>query len=285
MDKDILIQQRNEITEHFIYLKLSKISKDEHNKNILKNISDEELKHYNFWKNITKQEFKPNKFKIFKYVFLAKIFGLSFALKLMESGEESAQKFYSKYEKKYPKVREVIEDEQNHEKKLINILKDERLSYAGSIVLGLNDALVEFTGTLAGLTFAFANSSIIAITGIIMGIAASLSMAASGYLSSKEEENTDQNPIKAAIYTGIAYILTVILLVLPYFIFSNVYVSLVVMLIVTVLIIAAYTFYISVAKELKFKKRFLEMALISLGVALLSFIIGYSVKLIFGIDV
>lgn len=284
MDKDILNQQKNEITEHFIYLKLSQLSEDEHNKKILKSISDEELKHYNFWKNITKQEFKPNQLKIFKYVYLAKIFGLSFALKLMESGEEDAQRFYSKYEKKYPKVREVIEDEQNHEKKLINILKDERLNYAGSIVLGLNDALVEFTGTLAGLTFAFANSSIIAVTGIIMGIAASLSMAASGYLSSKEEENTEQNPIKAAIYTGIAYILTVILLVIPYFIFSNVYVSLAVMLLITVVIIAAYTFYISVAKEIAFKRRFMEMAFISLGVALLSFIIGYSVKLLFNIE-
>lgn len=285
MDKDILNQQKNEITEHFIYLKLSELSEDEHNRKILKSISEEELKHYNFWKNITKQEFRPNNLKIFKYVFLAKVFGLSFALKLMESGEEDAQKFYSKYEKKYPLVREVIEDEQNHEKKLINILKDERLNYAGSIVLGLNDALVEFTGTLAGLTFAFANSTIIATTGLIMGIAASLSMAASGYLSSKEEDNTEQNPIKSAIYTGVAYIITVALLVAPYFIFSNVYVSLIVMLLITVLIIAAYTFYISVAKEIEFKKRFLEMALISLGVALLSFIIGYSVKLIFGIEV
>lgn len=285
MDKDILNQQRNEITEHFIYLKLSQLSKDEYNKKILKSISDEELKHYNFWKNITKQEFKPNKLKIFKYVFLAKVFGLSFALKLMESGEEDAQKFYSKYEKKYPKVREVIEDEQKHEKNLINILKDERLNYAGSIVLGLNDALVELTGTLAGLTFAFGNSTIIATTGLIMGIAASFSMAASGYLSSKEQDSTEENPIKSAIYTGIAYIITVIFLVGPYFIFENVYVSLIVMLLMTVLIIAAYTFYISVAKEIAFKKRFIEMAFISLGVALLSFVIGYSVKLLFNIEV
>ena len=285
MDKEILNQQKNEITEHFIYLKLSQLSKDEHNKKILQEISNDEFKHYTFWKSITKQDLKPNKITIFKYVFLAKVFGLSFALKLMESGEESAQEFYSKYEKKYPHVKNIKKDEEIHEKKLINLLKDERLNYAGSIVLGLNDALVEFTGTLAGLTFAFANSSIIAVTGIIMGIAASLSMAASGYLSSKEEENTEQNPIKAAIYTGIAYIITVILLVIPYFIFSNVYVSLAVMLLITVLIIASYTFYISVAKEIAFKRRFIEMAFISLGVALLSFIIGYSVKLLFNIEV
>lgn len=285
MDKDILNQQRNEITEYYIYLKLAEISKDEHNKKILKEISQVELKHYNFWKNITKQDLKPNKLKIFKFVFLAKTLGLEFALKLMESGEEVAQNFYLKYEKIYPKVKDIIKDEEDHEKKLINILHDERLNYAGAIVLGLNDALVEFTGTLAGLTFAFANSQIIAITGLIMGIAASLSMAASGYLSSKENEKSEQNPLKSAIYTGIAYIITVSLLVAPYFIFKNVYISLFVMLLTTVLIIAAYTFYISVAKELQFKKRFIEMAVISLGVAFLSFLIGYSVKLLFGINV
>jgi len=260
------------------------LNQDDHNRKILKEISKEELKHYNFWKNITKQDFKPNKFKIYWYVFLAKTLGLSFALRLMESGEENAQRFYSKYQKEYPKVKEIIEDEEAHEEKLINILNDERLSYAGAIVLGLNDALVEFTGTLAGLTFAFANSTIIATTGLIMGIAASLSMAASGYLSSKEDANVDINPIKSAIYTGIAYIVTVSLLVGPYFIFENVYVSLVAMLIITVFIIATYTFYISIAKKIEFKERFLEMAFISLGVAFLSFIIGYSVKLIFGID-
>jgi len=56
------------------------------------------------------------------------------------------------------------------------------------------------------------------------------------------------------------------------------------MLLITVVIIAAYTFYISVAKEIAFKRRFMEMAFISLGVALLSFIIGYSVKLLFNIE-
>lgn len=120
--------------------------------------------------------------------FLARVLGLSFALKLMEGGEEDAQEFYTEVSKKYPKVKKIEKDEEKHERKLIRILKDERLDYAGSIVLGLNDALVELTGTLAGLTFAFGNSRIIAVTGLIMGVAAALSMAASGYLSSREED-------------------------------------------------------------------------------------------------
>jgi VIT1/CCC1 family predicted Fe2+/Mn2+ transporter len=164
-------------------------------------ILEDELKHHNFLKSITKEEVKPNKSKIFFYILLCKIFGLAFSLRFMESKEEDAQGIYEELSKTYPNAINIKKDEEEHERKLINILNDEKLNYAGSIVLGLNDALVELTGTLAGLTFAFANTSIIGITGLIMGIAASMSMAASGYLSSKEEESKSENAITSAIYT------------------------------------------------------------------------------------
>jgi len=165
-------------------------------------------------------------------------------------------------------------------------LNDYRLIYAGSIVLGLNDALVEFTGTLAGLTFAFSNNKLIGATGIVMGIAASLSMAASGYLSSLEEEVSEAfNPIIAAIYTGISYILTVVFLVIPYLVQDDPYIALGTMIGITILIIGGYTYYISVAKAISFKSRFLKMALISLGVAAISFGFGTLVKNIFGLEV
>ena len=203
----------------------------------------------------------------------------------MEGGEDNAQEFYHKISQKYEVAKSIEKDEEEHEKKLINMLHDERLNYAGAIVLGLNDALVELTGTLAGLTFAFTNSTIVGFTGLIMGIAASLSMGASGYLSARENESEEENPIKSAIYTGIAYIITVILLVGPYFIFENIYHALTTMIIMTILIIGSYTFYISVAKEVKFKRRFFEMCLISLGVAFISFVLGIIIKKYFGIEV
>ena len=51
-----------------------------------------------------------------------------------------------------------------------------RLEYMGSVVLGLNDALVEFTGALAGFTLALSDSRLTALTGSITGIAAALSI-------------------------------------------------------------------------------------------------------------
>ncbi len=279
-----LEQQKNEITEYFIYQELAAISKDEKNKKILLTISEDEKKHYDFWKTVTGVEVKPNRRQVNKYLRLAKLFGLSFSLRLMERGEEGASKFYDSISDELPEVLSIKEDEELHEQQLIGILNDERLNYAGAIVLGLNDALVEFTGTLAGLTFAFGNNKVIGVTGLVMGVAASLSMAASGYLSSQEDERDELNPVKSALFTGVAYIVTVAFLVFPYLIQDNSYLALGGMLVITVLIIAAYTYYISVAKNVKFSRRFSSMVAISLGVALLSFGIGMLVKKVFNVD-
>jgi VIT1/CCC1 family predicted Fe2+/Mn2+ transporter len=154
----------------------------------------------------------------------------------------------------------------------------------GSIVLGLNDALVELTGALAGLTFALQNASLIALAGLITGIAASFSMAASEYLSMKSEGET-QRALKAALYTGAAYIVTVILLVIPYLVLANYFISLGVTLSVAVLIILFFNYYVSVAKDLDFRRRFLEMAGVSLGVAAFSFGVGYLIRIVLGVEV
>ncbi|MDD5195888.1 MAG: rubrerythrin family protein, partial [Candidatus Omnitrophica bacterium] len=116
------------------------------------------------------------------------------------------------------------------------------------------------------------------------GIAASLSMAASEFLSTKSE-GEGKSPIKASVYTGIAYVLTVTILILPYLLSDNLLISLSLMLVNAVIVIFAFTFYISVAKGLNFRKRFLEMVSISLGVAVLSFLIGLGVRFLLNVKV
>ncbi|RMG34222.1 MAG: rubrerythrin family protein, partial [Methanobacteriota archaeon] len=202
-------------------------------------------------------------------------------------GEEIAQEIYKALGDKYEGMNRLLLDEQEHEDELLNLLEEERLEYAGSMVLGLNDALVELTGALAGLTLGLQDSRLIALAGMITGFAASLSMAASGYLSSKEEadENDTKSPLKAAFYTGIAYVFTVIILILPYFLFSNVFVSLAFTVVFALIIILTYTFYITTAKGQKFWPRFLEMAIISLSIAIISFVAGLLMKQFLGVDV
>jgi VIT1/CCC1 family predicted Fe2+/Mn2+ transporter len=152
------------------------------------------------------------------------------------------------------------------------------------MVLGLNDALVELTGALAGFTFALQNATLIALTGSITGFAAALSMGASEYLSTKTEE-TDKNPLTASMYTSTAYILTVVVLILPYILLRNPFLSLGITLLCAILIIAVFNFYISVAKDECFRSRFLEMSGLSLGVALLSFTVGFLLRIFIGVEV
>lgn len=58
----------------------------------------------------------------------------------------------------YPDLQALSLEEEVHEKSLIALINEERLEYMGSVVLGLNDALVEFTGALAGFTLALKRS-------------------------------------------------------------------------------------------------------------------------------
>lgn len=281
----LLQAQANEITESHIYRKLADAIKDEHNAEILRRIAADEERHYAKWKELTGQDVAPSAWKIFKYVWISRIFGITFGIKLMEGGEKEAQVDYKTLIPEIPEAQAIEEDEERHEHELIALINEERLAYVGSVVLGLNDALVELTGALAGLTLALQNAKLIAMAGLITGIAASLSMAASEYLSTKTEGGDIKNPRKAAIYTGFAYIGTVILLILPFLLLNNLFLSLAITLSIAVAIIFFFTYYYSVAKDSPFKKQFLEMAGISLGVALFSFGIGYVIRLIFDIDV
>ena len=280
----VLVAQNNEITEYFIYRKLSAHSKNKSHADILARISQDELGHYEFWKTLTQEEVKPDQFKIAFYVFIVRVFGLTFGLKLMEKGEDLAQDVYEKLKSISSRIDQIIEDEGTHENQLINLIDEERLKYVSSVVLGLNDAMVELTGALVGFSLALQNARLVGIVGLITGIAASLSMAASEYLSTRQEE-TNKNPLKASIYTGLTYIGTVILLILPYLFFKNIYFCLSLVISAVLLIIYVFTYYISVAKELNFKKRFLEMAGISLGVAVINFVIGLIIRQVFGIEV
>ena len=276
--------QQNELTESFIYREIATVAKGDLNKQTLLRLADEEKAHYEIWKSYTGIEMKPEKLKIFKFKLIARVLGFTFAVKLMENGEGLAQNEYEVLVTEVEEGAHIREQESEHETALLEMLDEERLQYVGSMVLGMNDALVELTGSLAGFTFAMQNTRLIALSGLIMGISATFSMASSEFLAAKSEGRTDA--LKSCSYTGIAYLITVALLIAPYLIFGNeayMY-ALFSMIAVVILIIAGFTYYISVAKGEKFKPRFLEMSLISIGVAVISFGVGILAKKFLGVD-
>ena len=267
-----------------LYKFMAKREKNEENKKLLEQMSKDEANHAAVWKKYTNKNLKPSKLSIIWFKVLTVVMGFTFVVKTMQKKESLAQAGYEKMKEELPEAAKILDDERRHEKELYNMLDEERLHYIGAMVLGLNDALVELTGAIAGVTFALANTRLVALTGIITGVSATFSMAASNYLA----ERADNNPkaLKSSIYTGMAYLVTVALLVLPYLLFPiHMYVAAFAVMIATVIfIIMFFNYYISVAKEEPFLKNFLTMAIISLSVAVVSYIIGLLAKKLLGID-
>lgn len=283
--KIIKKMQQNELTESVIYEKIARFAKGDENKKTLLRLATEERAHYEIWKKYTELDMKPQKLKIFKYTLIARVLGFTFAVKLMENGEEAAQGEYALLAEEVEESIGIKNQEEEHEASLLEMLDEERLQYVGSMVLGMNDALVELTGSLAGFTFAMQNTRLIALSGLIIGISATFSMASSEFLAARSEGRDDA--LKSCTYTGVAYLITVALLVLPYLLIGNenYMIALFVMIAVVLLIIAGFTYYISVAQGEKFKPRFLEMALISVSVAVLSFFVGILAKKFLGVEI
>lgn len=280
----ILRFQRDEVTEYHIYRMLAAAMTDSPNAQVFRKMAEQELGHSLIWKKYTGKDVTPRWWKVRGYYFIARALGTTFTIKLMEKRENDAIRNYGALSGGIADIGRIIEDEEQHEMEIIALLNEERLTYVGSIVLGLNDALVEFTGSLAGFTFALQDTRIIAAVGSIMGVAAALSMAASEYLSQKSD-SSGQVPVKAALYTGAAYILTVIILVMPFLFLENPFAALLMTLLFAVGIIVCFTFYTSVAKDLPFWRRFAEMAALSMGIAAISFLIGLLIRVIFHVDV
>jgi len=276
--KRLIQLQRMEITEAEVYTKLAKRQKNPKNKDILEKIAIQENAHYNILRKSTGIDVNPSKIRVSLHVMASVLFGLTFSLKLMEKIEKSAAKEYRDLG-----LDDIAKEEDEHEQKLLSLLEEDALNYLSSVILGLSDALVELTGALAGLTLAFQELKIVALAGLVTGIAASFSMAASEFLATKEE-NSGRSPIKAAIFTGVAYLFTVILLVTPYlFLDDNSdmilglephFQALCITLIIGLLIIAKFNFYVSIAQDHSFKQRFTEMTAILIVVTSISFVIG-----------
>ena len=270
--------QRMERTEMEVYRRLANREKKAENKIILQKISKQESNHYNILKEKTGEDVNFSKIRVYLHLITSIFLGLTFSLKLMEKTEQNAAREYRDlgYEN-------IAKEEDEHEKELLSLLEEDSLNYLSSIILGLSDALVELTGALAGLTFAFQELRVVALAGLVTGISASFSMAASEFLATKEE-NSNRSPIKAALFTGTAYIITVFLLVIPYLLLSDSsgiiwglephIQALIITFIIGLLIIAFFNFYVSIAQDKSFNRRFIEMVLILLIVTLISFIIG-----------
>ena len=285
----LLHLQRMEATEAEVYRRLAKMQEDPVNQSILEGIALEEERHEAVIAEMTGEEVKADRAKVARQIVLARLFGFTFSVKMMEATEQDAAAEYRNLG-----LHDIAEEEEAHEQNMIGMLDEERLRYSGSVVLGMSDALVELTGALAGLTFALQDLNLVALAGLVTGIAAAFSMGASEYLSSRTEKKAE-SAVKAAFFTWISYLLTVLLLVAPFLIFQadspefhglgpHVQ-ALMCTFAAGLLIVALFNFYLSVIEEVSFRSRFLEMAGILGMVSLISYGIGIALRGALGVDV
>lgn len=279
---DLLRFQKNEITEYEVYRRISSIARGE-NRDTLKSIAEDELKHYETLRKITGREVRPSRSRVMLYLVLHKVFGITFTVKLMERAEESAQRGYELLAERHEELKKILKEEFEHERKLADMIREERVEYLGSIVLGINDALVELTGSLAGFSMALLNPKYVAAAGLITGVAASLSMSASEYLSRKSELRG--SPEKGAIYTGVAYIASVLLLAAPFLLLDDVFTALTLMIALASLAVCVFSSYLAVIRGVSIARSVTEMLLVSLGVAGVSYLIGAIAKLLLGLEI
>ena len=285
----LLKLQRMEATEAEVYRRLARMQKDEVNRSILEGISLEEERHEAVIAGMTGEKVLPDMRKVRRQIMLARLFGFTFSVKMMESTEQDAAAEYRELG-----LDDIADEEEAHEENMIGMLDEERLRYSGSVVLGMSDALVELTGALAGLTFALQSLNLVALAGLVTGISAAFSMGASEYLSSRAEKKSE-SAVKAAFFTWISYLITVLMLVSPYFLFSSGspdfqglephIQALICTFIIGLLIVAVFNFYVSVVEGVSFRSRFIEMAAILGVVSLISYGIGIALRGMLGVEV
>ena len=277
-----------ELKASIAYSTIADMEKDTKLKEMLKKISEDEKRHYEFWKKVYGSDCKVKTNRTLIKL-LRKIFGIYFTIKLLERGEEDAIFAYTKMMEviEDPELKKelgkIIDDERRHEKFLSEKLKDMKAKYVGYIALGLADAVVEITGVHAGFLGATDNPIMAGLAGIIVGFSASLSMGGAAYVQAKHDPDV-RPPVSAAV-TLISYLFSVIMLALPYFLLKSVILAFASSLIIAMIIMGIFIFYSSVIQDKDFWREYLETLALLFLTALGSYAFGYALESILRIKV
>ncbi|BAN90605.1 VIT1/CCC1 transporter family protein [Aeropyrum camini] len=279
----------DEYVDYIVYSYLSGIEGDEENRRVLREMAEQEYRHYEFWKELVGGDCKVSVSRIRLMVLglLRRMLGVTFTVKFLERHEKEVIESYKKFLENLDgearrKLEGIIEEEISHENYLISRINENIVRYLGFIALGLADAIVEITGVHAGFLGATSTTLVAGVAGLIVGLSAAISMAAAAYLQAKHESSTTA-PLPSAIATGIAYFFAVVTLALPYFITHSNILAFVASVMLAVVLITAFVFYSAVINETSFRREIVENLGVLFGTAAAAYIFGDVLGRIFGI--
>jgi vacuolar iron transporter family protein len=280
---------QDEYADRALYLALSRRERNPNFKKALENIANGEGSHFEFWKTYAPDvKVSAKKLRAYFIVLIRLVLGLTFTLKFMERHEGKLHERYRRIAETIPiedkaRFQAMVESEEHQEDLLIAEIQENRVKYMSFIVLGLADAVVEISGIHAGSLGIYGRTALAGLAGIIAGMAASIAMGTAAYAQAKQGF---QGSAKwSAIYTGVSYMITAVLLALPYFLTGNMGEALATSLIVGVILVAAMTFYDTVVSARPFKRQFGEIAGIILAASLVLFVAGTLVGQYLGIRI
>ncbi|MEM3742115.1 MAG: VIT1/CCC1 family protein [Nitrososphaerota archaeon] len=280
----------SEFRDYMVYLALLRSERDPNRKEILKRIASQEYEHYLFWRKLSGECItKISRIHIYTILLVRIIFGLTFTLKLLEGHESKTITEYRKVMEKFVEdehrreLEMLIQDEIEHERYFMNQIDEKILRYTGFIVLGLADSIIEITGVYAGFLGATSSTTVAGIAGLLVGFAASISMAAASYLQAKAQESMKNSPILSALITGLTYIGSVGALSTPYFLLKNILHAFITSVSIAIALTFVFTFYTSIVNEKKFSRELIESVFLILGTGLATYLFGEFLGEIFGI--
>ena len=297
----------DEIVDYGVYHRLAEIERDGGLKILLGRLARMEKAHMHLWAEIAgisdgNTEKIPfiARLRIYAFLLARKLLGVAFITKLISRNEKlTLEKYNSAISrmKLTPKERKqintIIHDERYNETDLNSRIKEYRgqLNYIGSIVFGLNDGLVEILAAVSGIAVIATTSTVVVVSGFIIGIAGTLSMAAGAYLSAKShglvqeeiEEVDDLSPRQGALYCGTYYFLGALISIIPFIFGLSGYTGILSAIILVSIVLTTASIIIAVVSGTSIRKRILEMLAISLGVVLATVILGTIARVYFGV--
>jgi len=273
------VRMSDEFSDCTLYDRLSKtVNSDSPFREVLLDLSATEHKHFEFWrKYVPGEEPKLARLKLYWVLFLRKFFGLTFATRYLDRHEGKVVQEYEGLARLIPEADrpaydDMVADEKEHEKAFAKKVESSAIRYIAFVVLGLADALVEISGIHAGWLGLFEKTEIAGLAGVVAGGAASLAMASAAFAQAKQGFSGSAR--LSAVYTGVSYFVTAIILATPYFLTSSMILALATSLTLAVAILAVTTWYSTVIQQKLFPRDFVEILAILFGTVILVFLLG-----------
>ncbi|MEM4365276.1 MAG: VIT1/CCC1 family protein [Candidatus Nitrosocaldus sp.] len=281
---------RDEYADYYIYSTLASSSvTPKALKDRLALMAEQEYRHYKFWSRYANGlTVREPRTKALMMKFLALIMGITFVVRMLERHESSVIKGYKgllhimKDENDRRMLEGIIDEEEKHESSLVENISEGRVRYLGFTVLGLSDALIEIAGIHAGTLGVYTDTFKAGLAGLIAGVAASIAMASAAYNQAKQTEGVKAS--SAATYTGLAYVVTALLLALPYFLVHDILEALLISLMISVAILAYIALYSHVLFNRNFFRELGETTGIIFGATLALYAFGELIRIYFNLQ-